>query len=169
MKLNVSDLLSEEVVTKDINVAVKEKGFYDGSEYIKLLEPLKFSGTLSKEGDILLLEGRVNTLLELTCSRCLSKYSYAVNIAIIEKFTNTNNGKENKDDEVIFIDSNIVDITEIIENNIILILPIKRLCKDNCKGLCQQCGTNLNNSKCQCKSDDIDSRLAKLKDMFFTD
>ncbi|OAA94366.1 YceD family protein [Clostridium coskatii] len=167
MKLNVSDLLSEEVVTKDINVTVEEKGFYDGSEYIKLLEPLKFSGTLSKEGDILLLEGRINTLLELTCSRCLGKFSYAVNVAITERFTNNN--KENKDDEAIFIDSNIIDITEIIENNIILILPIKRLCSENCKGLCQQCGTNLNNSKCQCKSDDIDPRLAKLKDMFFTD
>ncbi len=167
MKLNVSDLLSGEAITKDIDVAVKEKGFYDGSEYIKLLEPLKFSGTLSKEEDILLLEGRINTLLELTCSRCLSKFSYAVNITITEKFTN--NDKENRDDEVIFIDSNILDIAEIIENNIILILPIKRLCKENCKGLCQQCGTNLNNSKCQCKSDDIDLRLAKLKDMFFTD
>ncbi|AZV56272.1 DUF177 domain-containing protein [Clostridium sp. AWRP] len=167
MKLSVSDLLSEEVVTKNINVTVKEKGFYDGSEYIKLLEPLKFSGTLSKEGDILLLEGKINTLLELTCSRCLSKFSYAVNIDITERFTNNN--KENKDDEAIFIDSNIIDITEIIENNIILILPIKRLCSENCKGLCQQCGTNLNNSKCQCKSDDIDPRLAKLKDMFFTD
>lgn len=167
MKLDVSDLLNGKVITKDINIAVEEKGFYDGSEYIKLLEPLKFSGTLSKEKDILLLKGRVNTLLELTCSRCLSEFSRAVNIDITERFTN-NEGKS-KDDEVIFIDSNIIDITEIIENNIILILPIKRLCKENCKGLCQQCGTNLNDSKCQCKSDDIDPRLAKLKDMFFTD
>ncbi|SUY61625.1 ribosomal protein L32 family protein [Clostridium sporogenes] len=58
-----------------------------------------------------------------------------------------------------------IDVTEVIENNIIIELPIKRLCKKNCKGLCQQCGANLNFSKCKCEKD-IDPRLAKLKDFF---
>ena len=56
-----------------------------------------------------------------------------------------------------------------MENNILLTLPIKRLCKEDCKGLCQQCGNNLNLSTCQCDNDDIDPRLAKLKDLFSTD
>ena len=43
-----------------------------------------------------------------------------------------------------FIDSDTLDITEIIENSIISTLPIKRLCKEDCKGLCSKCGANLN-------------------------
>jgi uncharacterized protein len=88
-------------------------------------------------------------------------------MTIEEKFTT--NDKANKDDDLIFINSDTLDITEIIENNIILTLPIKRLCKEDCKGLCHKCGTNLNFSTCHCNDDDIDPRLAKLKDLFLTD
>lgn len=65
------------------------------------------------------------------------------------------------------LEDEVIDVTEVIENNIIIELPIKRLCKENCKGLCQQCGVNLNFSKCKCEKD-IDPRLAKLKDFFYS-
>ncbi|WP_341458640.1 DUF177 domain-containing protein [Clostridium tetanomorphum] len=101
--------------------------------------------------------------MELTCSRCLEKFSKDIEIEVNEKFSSDN---ANKDDDYIFIDSDAIDITEIIENNITLSLPIRRLCKEECKGLCQTCGTNLNHSRCNCKNEDIDPRLAKLKELF---
>lgn len=167
MKLDVSDLLKKERAIKELHLAIQKESFYDGSEDINLLQPIKLDGTLSKVGDILTLNGTIDTILELTCSRCLKVFTYPINIEVEEKFTN--NDGANKDDEIIFIDSDTIDITEVIENNIILTLPIKRLCSENCKGLCQQCGTNLNDSECRCENDDIDPRLAKLKDMFSTD
>jgi len=83
-----------------------------------------------------------------------------------EKFSNNS---DNKDDEIIFIDGDTIDITNIVKNNIILSLPFKKLCKDDCKGICQNCGGNLNTTSCHCKEDDIDPRLAKLKDLFSAD
>jgi uncharacterized protein len=166
MKLDVSELLKKERAVKELHLEVNEYNFYDGSETIQLLEPVKLNGTLAKVGDILTLNCTVHTVLELNCSRCLEKFRYSVDMTIEEEFTNSE--KASKDDDVIFIDSDTIDITEILENNIILTLPIKRLCNENCKGLCQQCGTNLNLSTCKCKNDDIDPRLAKLKDMFST-
>ncbi|MCI1943876.1 YceD family protein [Clostridium luticellarii] len=165
MELNISELLDENIFLKELELKVKDEGFYYGGEYIKLLQPMNFNGTLSKAGDIFELKGRLHSLLQLTCSRCSEKFPYAVDIPIAERFTNSSNG----DEELIFIDGDIIDITEILENNIILSLPIKRLCREDCRGLCQKCGTNLNYSECHCKDDDIDPRLAKLKDMFFTD
>ncbi|MEY7999583.1 DUF177 domain-containing protein [Clostridium sp. Mt-5] len=165
MELNVSELFNENISSRELELTIKDDGFYYGGEYIKLLQPMNFSGTLNKVESIFILVGRLHCLLQLTCSRCFEKFPYAVDISITEKFTNSANG----DEEIIFINSDIIDITEILENNIILNLPIKRLCRENCKGLCQKCGTNLNYSECQCKNDDIDPRLAKLKDMFFTD
>lgn len=167
MKLCVSDLLEKEMFEKELHIKVVKDSFNDGSGDIKLLEPIKLDGTLTKVGDIIELNGTIHTILELTCSRCLEKFNYTVNIPIKEKFTNVE--KNNKDDDIIFIDGDTIDITEVLENNIILMLPIKRLCKKDCRGLCQYCGTNLNYSTCNCKNDDIDPRLAKLKDMFSTD
>lgn len=167
MKLDVSELLKKERAVKELHLEVNEKSFYDGSETIQLLEPIKLDGALTKSGDILTLNCAIHAVLELTCSRCLQKFGYSVDMTIEEEFTNSE--KANKDDEIIFIDSDTIDITEIIENNIILTLPIKRLCKEDCKGLCQRCGINLNLSTCQCENDDIDPRLAKLKDMFSID
>lgn len=167
MKLDVSELLKKERANKELHLEINEEKLYDGSEYIDLLEPIKLDGTLSKLGDILTLNGTIHTVLELTCSRCVEKFSYPIDMTIKEKLTT--NDKENKDDDLIFINSDTIDITEIIENNIILTLPIQRLCKEDCKGLCHQCGANLNLSTCHCKNDDIDPRLAKLKDLFLTD
>lgn len=167
MKLCVSDLLEKEVFEKELHVNVEKDSLNDGSEDIKLLEPIKLDGILSKAGDIIELNGTVHTVLELTCSRCLEKFSYIVDIPIKERFENAE--KDNKDDDIIFISDNAIDIIEVLENNIILMLPIKRLCKKDCKGLCQHCGTNLNYFTCNCKDDDIDPRLAKLKEMFSTD
>ncbi|NMM65655.1 DUF177 domain-containing protein [Clostridium sp. P21] len=167
MKLDVSDLLKKEKADKELHLEIQEASFYDGNETIKFLQPIKFNGTLSKIGDMLTLNGTISTLLELTCSRCLEKFNYAVDMTIEEQFTN--NDEANRDDDIIFINSDTIDITEIIENNIIVELPIKRLCREDCKGLCHKCGVNLNSATCQCDNDDIDPRLAKLKDMFSTD
>ena len=68
--------------------------------------------------------------------------------------------------EIMFVDGDTLDITEIIENSIISTLPIKRLCKEDCKGLCSQCGTNKNVKECQCDNFDVDIRLAKLRELF---
>lgn len=168
MELNISELLEEKKSQKELDFVIQENGFYDGAEYIKLMQPINFTGILRKVQDDFILEGKIETVLELTCSRCIEKFSYKLNIMITEKFTNVYK-ENNEEDEIIFIDNNVIDITQIIHNNIILTLPIKRLCKKDCKGLCQQCGINLNKFKCQCKSHDIDPRLAKLKDVFFTD
>lgn len=167
MKLDISDLLKKETANKKFHLELEETGFFDGRENINFLQPVKFDGILSKVGDIITLTGKLNTVLELSCSRCLEKFDYVVDLDIEEKLTASDGA--NKDDDVIFIDSDTIDITEIIENNIILTLPIKRLCREDCKGLCQQCGANLNFSACNCTKDDIDPRLAKLKDMFLTD
>ena len=55
-----------------------------------------------------------------------------------------------------------LDITEIVENVIISTLPIKRLCTDNCRGLCYQCGKNLNEGSCNCNTNDVDVKTGKV-------
>lgn len=162
MVLDLSDLLKKKILKKDLDITVEEKGFYDGMEYISFKAPINLKGKLTLTGDIIELNGTVRTILEFQCSRCLTSFSKDVEITLEEKLSTI----EDKDDDYIFINSDVVDITEIIENNIIMSLPIKRLCDEECKGLCSNCGLNLNHSTCNCVDMTIDPRLSKLKNFF---
>ena len=90
----------------------------------------------------------------MVCSRCLDTFIYPIDIDIEERFTKS---KELQDDEeLIFVEDDTLDIIQIVENCIISTLPIKRLCKEDCKGLCSQCGTNKNVKECQCDAIEYD-------------
>lgn len=166
MKINFSDLLSKKIRRKKVDelFEVKEITFED--EKIKFLTPVKVTGEISFNEDIVSLDLHVDTKLELKCSRCLENFSYNISFDMDDKFTNNKNNEGDQSDEVTFINSDTLDIAEIVETNIISTLPIKRLCSEECKGLCHVCGTNLNKSNCNCNRDDIDLRFAALKDFF---
>lgn len=163
MKLDISDIIRKKSFEKDIDITVEESEILDGNEPIKFLQPMRFIGKISINDGIIKLEGELCTKLKLICSRCLEEFEKPITLHIDEDFTTDD---ENKDDENIFIDSDVLDITEILENNVMISLPMKKLCKEDCKGLCQNCGTNLNYKTCNCGNDDIDPRFAKLKDLF---
>ena len=164
MTIDILDLIKKKVSKKKVHLVYTEENFYDDGEEIEFLKPMTLEGELYFTGDIIVLEVKVVTEINLPCSRCLVNFNHNVDLQIHEKFS-TN--PENKDeDEIIFIDGDTIDVTDVIKNNILLSLPIKKLCKDDCKGLCQHCGTNLNIANCNCINMNIDPRLTKLKDLF---
>ncbi|ERI92876.1 putative ACR [Clostridiales bacterium oral taxon 876 str. F0540] len=166
MIFDVADLIRKKVSKKKVHLVYDEEDFYDDGEKIEFLKPITLEGELHLTGDIITLDGKIITEISLPCSRCLVNFSHNIDIQIHEEFS-TN--LDNKDDEIIFIDSDTIDITNIVRSNIILSLPIKKLCDEDCKGLCQNCGVNLNETSCSCQKDDIDPRFAKLKDLFSAD
>ena len=60
---------------------------------------------------------------------------------------------------------NIVDMTDQIRQVLALAMPMKPICSEDCRGLCPQCGANLNEETCDCRSDEIDERWEGLKDL----
>ena len=164
MILRFSEIYSKREKKKQLDFQFElDKFEFEGDE-IKVTKPVKVNGELRVIEDIIELDVHVNTELEMLCSRCLSSFSYPIDVQMEEKFTNNNDQKEN--DDVILLESDVFDVAEVIINNIISTLPIKRLCNKDCKGLCQNCGTNLNVNKCTCGSGDVDIRMAKLMDLF---
>ena len=74
---------------------------------------------------------------------------------------------ENEDvDELSFIDGYMLDVDKLIMDEIVVALPTKVLCKEDCKGLCSICGTNLNNHTCDCHKESLDPRMAAIQDIF---
>lgn len=163
MLLDITDLLHENCKEKLLDLTFKESNFSYADEEIIFSEPVNIKGKLKVSKGIICLDAKVKSELLLTCSRCLEKFKYPIDLEINEKISDK--VAEGDDDTIIAKDSNI-DLDKIIQDNIILALPVKKLCKKDCKGLCPNCGANLNYTKCNCKIDNIDPRFAKLKDLF---
>ncbi|NLL30539.1 MAG: DUF177 domain-containing protein [Clostridiales bacterium] len=164
MIIEFSDLVSAKSRKKEINVTYELSPIVFDGEKIKSTDALSVIGEIRSVGDVLTLKASIKTKLQLNCSRCLEAFIYPIDIDIEERYTN--NEELQKEDEIIFVDSNTLDIAEVVENIIVSTLPIKRLCADNCNGLCQKCGKNLNEGPCQCDTNDVDLRMAKLQEWF---
>ena len=166
MVIDVSELFSNKRARKEIDLDLEKAKFCYDNEFIQFSKPVKMHLTLKSNDDDIDLTGSIDTELLLACSRCLETFSYSIHIELNERLSKT---LKSEDEDIIFIEDDRLDLNEIVENNIISILPIKRLCNKDCKGLCHQCGINLNQSTCKCEFEDIDPRLAKLKNLFSTD
>lgn len=166
MYININDLNNKKNASKVIEVSIKPGDIFIGNSEVKADTEIVFSGNASKVEDIIYLDGNLSGVLTLVCSRCLEEFKYPLYTEVHEKFSAVPN---DEDDLIIFVDSDIINLNELIENNILMSLPIKKLCSEDCEGLCQTCGSNLNKKTCNCDNDNVDPRLAALKDLFFTE
>jgi uncharacterized protein len=114
--------------------------------------------------------GHVNGELELTCSRCLEPFTLPVtsdfDLRYVPRTENVGEGEQEvREDDLTtaFYDDDQIDLRELINEQFHLVLPMKPLCSADCKGLCPQCGTNLNTGACDCAATWEDPRLAALK------
>jgi uncharacterized protein len=116
------------------------------------------------------LVGRARTLLEVPCSRCAEPFRIDVDapfdLTYLPQAENAGEGeREVQEDDLsaAFYRSGTVDLGDLLREQFYLALPMKPLCDEECKGLCPQCGTNLNRGSCDCRPTWEDPRLAGLK------
>jgi uncharacterized protein len=112
----------------------------------------------------------VRTELELSCSRCLEPYRFPIDASFDQRYlpsseasTDVEREIEENDLETSYYHEDQIDLNELMREQFYLALPMKPLCLEGCKGLCAQCGTNLNTSTCECAPVWEDPRLAALK------
>ena len=104
------------------------------------------------------VQGTIQTSGMYTCSRCLSPVSVDRNETLSEVY-----GTEAElPEDVLPYNGEYIDLTETIRETLILSEPMRVLCRPDCKGLCPQCGANLNDGPCSCPTDKIDPRLEVL-------
>lgn len=116
------------------------------------------------------VDGNLNMELDMTCSRCLSHTRQALNVPFHEVFVQSaDDSALDEDDHVHAITEDKVELTPIIEENVLLALPFVPLCNEDCKGLCSMCGNNRNEAECHCKEETIDPRLARLAELLKTE
>jgi uncharacterized protein len=107
----------------------------------------------------------------LACARCLEPVPVDFGVEMEEVFVPTIDmatGKSitpEEEDQALWIDEHhILDLTEVLRQNVLLELPMHVLCREDCRGLCPECGTNLNEATCDCRPD-VDPRWSSLTDL----
>ena len=135
------------------------------------LVPVIYKGTILKEQSNYHLSAECSCKIIADCDRCLTETQFVFDFQIAESFSENSNSNENfdGDDEYIAISDKKIEITNLIQENLYAALPMKILCKEDCKGLCFDCGSNLNKSDCFCEESAANDFFIKALSIFSKD
>ena len=141
-------------------------------EDFRVAAPVSLVFDIFKDKQQFRLVGRVETTLELPCSRCLEPFTLPVDQTFDLHYQphaqNTGDGEreiEEDDLTTAFYENDEIDLGQLMREQFYLALPMKPLCTGDCKGLCPVCGTNLNRGTCDCKREWEDPRMAALREL----
>jgi len=174
LKIPVTNLLkkvfSRERFAANLDIAVAEQGLVEKSDR----GDLKLEVWLESSPDGIRVKGAIRGSVSMDCTRCLEGYRQNLEIAVDEFFrrpglsTVTGDGRKlagadvQEEDEYV-IDEGTIDLNLLVNDAVMLSLPIKHVCDEECRGLCQTCGKNLNEGECGCVGENIDPRLEVLR------
>jgi uncharacterized protein len=168
MEINVSQLLKEPIGSSrkyKLDETIDIAG--DGHE-----SPVSGDVSLLRTQRGVLVRGKMQTRLGLTCSRCLVKFDSPLKISFEEEYIQTidvSSGlplqSSGEPGSFIIDEHHVVDLSEAIRQYTLLAVPMKPLCRRDCAGLCPTCGHNLNLGDCSCPVETVDPRWSKLMDL----
>lgn len=161
MTLNISELLRKRVEELPFEVTFNGDSIVREDFKLILKSPLKVCGNATYDGQIVNLKGNITGIIEVHCSRCLELLDYQLDVEFNEDFS-----KLEHNEDIYPIEEECIDLKDMALDNLILSIPLKFLCREDCMGLCTVCGKNLNKYQCDCNKDNVDPRLAVLKDLF---
>lgn len=182
--LNLSESIGLELLGETLGG--EESGQDTG---FKAMRPSTLKASLRKVSGGVLVEGQFTVHVASPCKRCLGDVELNVPVSFTinlvpeslargedfldddetsmekkERSQGESGGSfdlEDADEEV--FDGKTINLDPIVREQLLLALPMNAVCREDCKGLCGQCGTNLNEAKCSCDPKPVDPRLAKLK------
>jgi len=161
MRLKISDIpddgLTEEL---ELPVEVREGAGPDTA---------RVSIRVFRFGKKILAEGTVGITVSLNCSRCLKAVPYPVETSFREEYNPAEepDGEEElelteRELDLSYYSNDELDISALIREQVLLSVPMKPLCAEDCQGICPKCGRDLNEGACGCKTEEVDPRLAPL-------
>lgn len=169
MLYNVAQLLKEGVGASR-RYAVDETVEYPG-EHWGVLHPTGGVSLLRTHWGIL-VQGTARVTLTEECGRCLTGYSQELEAEIEEEFlpvidvvTGSPLATPNGEEAFFINEHHLLDITEVLRQAIVVARPLQPLCREQCAGLCPECGQDRNVARCRCEGENGDPRWARLKEL----
>jgi uncharacterized protein len=138
-------------------------------ESVAGLDKIELQLNIQKSGDEYYCQGDARAHVKLTCARCLGEFDQDLEnstdfIICSSEWHQANRDILDNEDYVYFQGSDLhADLSEIVRQAIITAVSLKPLCSEECRGLCAQCGTNLNEEDCRCDKNRTDARWEGLR------
>jgi uncharacterized protein len=133
------------------------------------VEPLEVQATAELVNNEIRVSGRLHTRIELVCSRCLEAVQEEVSRDFDLFYRPVNSiAREEElhlkqdDTEIGFFEGDGLFLADVLAEQVNLSIPMKVICRSDCRGLCPHCGANLNSEECRCETPQVDPRLASL-------
>ncbi len=166
MKIDLSRLIDRAVYKIDFEQSLDLEKIQSKTDEIVFASPVKVRGSVYETDENMYLDAVVSYEYYENCARCLKEFVNRVETVLSGRLMETSQLSDTDDEFVFYYDNEQVEITEQVLTSILLSLPMKTLCNDDCRGLCLVCGKDLNIEECSCDIQEVDPRLAKLKDLF---
>ncbi len=137
------------------------------AEGVTFEDPVQVDLTLTKNQEQLICRGKTTARVRLECSRCLAEYraSLRSDLAFVIDLGENSDQVDSEEEGYFLADPGATDfeIDDLVREAVLLSLPLKPLCSEECKGLCPSCGTDLNRSRCSCARESVDPRWDQLR------
>ena len=162
MKINIAQaILNEGELFSD-----QYEGAFAGIEFLgdmfEFPQGARVSYDWRFDGDGVIVTGHFDASMKVRCARCTEAFLHPLGFEFAEYY------KKQPEEGMYAYEGELIDLTQMIEDNIVINLPTRFLCKQDCLGLCSSCGQNLNEGACDCRhtgpQDSPFSELAKLYD-----
>ena len=163
MRLGLAQIMDRPGAVVPFSCSVDLSDLQYGASH-PVTEPVEASGTVRNTAGVLVMSGSIKTCLHGVCDRCAAEFSregeYPIQAVLVEELAN----EENEDEWVFPLEGESADLQDIVRTVFVLNMESKLLCKPDCKGLCCQCGKNLNDGPCSCQKEP-DPRFAALRQL----
>ena len=168
MKIDLDSLGREphqfEAVFTDAEIAAESGTSFPNGVQVK--------GRIDKTEGRIVVSGTIAALVNVDCTRCLEPVELDMDFPFSSVYVHTEDFASDKENEISGEDLDIdvlsgetLDLAEVVREQLLLEMPVQVFCSEDCNGLCERCGANLNIAECGCGEDDIDPRWAALKNL----
>ncbi|OPX97714.1 MAG: hypothetical protein A4E62_01207 [Syntrophorhabdus sp. PtaU1.Bin002] len=154
MIIRLADIDDEFVARGEMDTSV----FSDLEEnHVSLASPVGFELKVRKAGDRVRIEGPIRCVMTVTCARCLDEFSYPMDGYLdVELAPSTSAPQATEfelrgdDLDIYYYEGDEIEIDPFVYDEVLLNVPTRPLCREDCAGLCQTCGKNRNYEACSC-------------------
>lgn len=169
MKIRLIDIPKEGL---ELRYDEDPKNLYPSDKTIQFDGVIAIHMRIGKTGDTINIDGGINASITVGCGRCLKVFPYPINTDFYLEYYPLNDVQrgevyriKKEDLETDYYTGDSILLDEIAREQITLSIPMTPLCSQDCKGLCINCGEDLNIGSHDCKTNEIDQRFSALKDL----
>ena len=171
MLINLTDVFTSAGKDRRESLIYEPDSFFHMGNAYKIHEKSPVDLMLSNNGNgKALIRGSLHLVLEMPCDRCLQIVKEPLTVEFEQEVFSPDADRQGEDqDEQSFMQGYELDVEAFVNNEILINMPVKVLCRPDCKGICKKCGHNLNEGECGCDTFIPDPRMAAIKDIFNAD